>query len=83
MDNNTLRALAEVGARIRLEQLTIERAQILRAFPRIDSLDAPPNANGPGRARGPRGPRQRPPMTPAQRAAISRRMKNYWATKRG
>lgn len=83
MDETLLRALTEAGARIRLQELAIERALIVKAFPNIDVPDsARPPAVISSRPRGPRGRRQRPPMSAAQRAAVSRRMKRYWRQRR-
>ena len=73
-----LRQLARAGAEARLQALDSERAALLRMFPDLRSgaraADAPQKI---GRPRG-----RRSPMTPAERKAVSLRMKKYWAERR-
>jgi hypothetical protein len=71
---------AEVGARTRLQELDEEKASIYRVFPMLE-----PRATG-ELAPVPEAPRtngraKRPPMTAAQRKAISKRMRKFWREK--
>lgn len=72
-----LRRLAQLGARARLDELERERAAILRMFPELGRGGAAP-ASTPTAAPA----RRRRPLTPAERRAISERMKAYWAARR-
>jgi hypothetical protein len=83
MTKSTLHALAELGARVRLQELLIERALIVKAFPNLDASVPPTNNSArPGGLRGRAySSRRRAPMTAAQRAAISQRMKQYWRSR--
>ena len=93
LEPRLLRELTELGARVRLEELLVEQALIVKAFPSLDTpASAPPSR--PAGGQGLRGPvlgeldaqtlgaswppRRRPPMTARQRADISRRMKKRW-----
>jgi len=75
-----LKAYARRGAEARIAELTTELNEIYRAFPdlRRDSARSAPATTG---ARGRR--RRRKPMSAAQKAAVSKRMKAYWAARRG
>jgi hypothetical protein len=87
-----LRRLARLGALRRLEEIRQEEAAIRAAFP--DLRDD--GTTRPGRRRGrPPGSsttatsdgrssarRRRRKMTPAEKRAVSERMKKYWATRR-
>lgn len=70
MNNEQLRNLARMGAVSRVEQLREEEKAIKREFPDLFSTSEPePKKNG----------RE---MSPAQRKAVSTRMKRYWASRR-
>ncbi len=78
MEKAQLRQLAERGAVARLEELTIERALIIKEFPGIVTAterERPTNVVNIER----RGRRK---MTAAQREAVGRRMRRYWASRR-
>jgi hypothetical protein len=77
-----LQEFALAGAQARLRAISEERAAIIRMFPdlrthsttRADSLD--------GAASTPPRARKRRSMSDAQRKAVGRRMKAYWARRR-
>jgi hypothetical protein len=69
-----LKAYARQGAAARLAELNAELAAIYRVFP---DLRGGVKASATGRKRRRRG------MSAAQKAAVSKRMKAYWATRRG
>ena len=74
-----LKAYARRGAEARIAELTAELNDIYRAFPdlrRGSTHSAPATTGAGGRRRG------RKPMSAAQKAAVSKRMKKYWATRR-
>ena len=75
-----LKAYARRGAEARIAELTTELNEIYRAFPdlRRDSARSAPATTGAGGRR-----RRRKPMSAAQKAAVSKRMKAYWAARRG
>jgi hypothetical protein len=82
MDKSQLVRFARLGAVARLAEIEQERQAILREFP--DLRRARPDASearaktttrGKGGARG--------AMSPAQRKAVSERMRKYWAARRG
>jgi hypothetical protein len=81
-----LRRYAVVGAEARLLQMAQEAEAIYRAFPELRvgrgqlARTTPTNGNA-----SPSGAqrRRRSKMSPAQRQAVSERMKKYWAGKRG
>lgn len=81
--NIDIRSFAEVGARARLAQLREKTDRILRAFPDLGT-----NGAASGRRTGIAHPpaaapaRERKPMGAAARAAVSVRMKKYWAARR-
>ena len=85
---NTLREYARLGATRRLEELREEEARIRAAFPELFR----PGRGGPRSAAAaaseaaengsPRRRRRRGGMSPAQRKAVSERMKRYWAARR-
>ena len=74
-----LKAYARRGAEARVAELTAELNEIYRAFPdlRRDSARSAPATTGAGGRR-----RRRKPMSAAQKAAVSKRMKAYWETRR-
>jgi hypothetical protein len=70
-----LKAYARHGAAARVEELNSELAAIYRVFPDLRQ------GIGSGTAKiSPR--RRRKPMSAAQKAAVSRRMKAYWAARK-
>src|SRR5581483_249050 len=81
-----LQNYARLGAEARLRQLDEERSAILAAFPDLRTGGAATR-----RGRRPRvaaaatastGRRRRRRMSPAQRKAVSERMRKYWASRR-
>jgi hypothetical protein len=71
-----LKAYARRGAEARISELTAELNEIYRVFPDLGrgATRAPASNAGAGRRR-----RKRKPMSAAQKAAVSKRMKAYWA----
>ena len=70
-----LHRLARLGAKARLEELRQEEAAIRRAFPDLfGGRQAAPASGAPRR--------KRKPMTDAQKAIVSERMKKYWAKRK-
>jgi hypothetical protein len=67
-----LKEYARRGATVRAEELRAELAAIYRTFPELQR-STPTTVSG---------PRRRKPMTAAQKAAVGRRMKKYWAARR-
>ncbi len=67
-----IKRLAELGAGIRLREIAVEQAQIIKAFPGLTDRPRPAVATT----------RTRKPMTAAQRRAVSVRMKKYWKERR-
>ena len=78
MDTRELKRLAQIGAATRLAELDKERQGILSAFP---TLAAAANG-GAGRTQSRQPVRRRHHMSPAERKAVSQRMKKYWAARR-
>jgi hypothetical protein len=68
-----------VGAEARLRAIFEERAAIMRAFPDLGRASGPGSVSVDGAA--PTG-RKRRGMSPAQRKAVGKRMKAYWAKRR-
>ena len=77
LTTDALRQYAERGAAVRLQELHAEIAALKAAFP---GLAAPAAHNGRERTRP--HPRTRASLSPTQRAAISKRMRAYWAARR-
>jgi hypothetical protein len=77
-DTDQLRRFARLGAMARLEQLRIEEAAIRAQFPELFGRGSRAAAAAPagGRRKGRRA------MSPAERRAVSARMKKYWAARR-
>ncbi len=72
--------LTRLGAHIRLAQLVAEMDAILEAFPDLGEMPARPTSQveaAPSKKTVRRRKRSR--MSPAQRKAVSERMKKYWA----
>ena len=74
-----LKAYARRGAEARIEELTAELNEIYRAFPDLRRGPARPTTSkaGAGVRR-----RTRKPMSVAQKAEVSKRMKKYWAARK-
>ena len=74
-----LKAYARQGAAARVTELNAELAAIFRVFPELRRgiKAGEGGAVGNGRKRKWKG------MTAAQKAAVSKRMKAYWAKRRG
>jgi hypothetical protein len=74
-----LKAYARRGAAARIAELTAELNDIYKAFPdlRRGAARLATATPGAGRRR-----RRRKPMSTAQKAAVSKRMKKYWAERR-
>ena len=82
MTRANLRALARVGAMQRLEELKQEESAIRAAFPdlfrgRPAGRSTAATGDAPKKRR-----RRRSKMSPAQRKAVSERMRKYWADRR-
>jgi hypothetical protein len=70
-----LRAFALIGARARLEEIRQEEASLRAEFPELFRGSAAAPA-APAKRRGRRS------MSPAQKKAVSERMRKYWADRR-
>jgi hypothetical protein len=74
-----LKAYARRGAEARVAELTAELNEIYRAFPDLRrGVPRPTTSTGGAGARR----RLRKPMSAAQKAEVSKRMKKYWAARR-
>lgn len=78
LNTEQLRRLARLGAIARLEQLKQEEAAIRGEFPELFGRGRRAAATGVAEA----GRRRRRRMSPAQRKAVSERMRRYWAERR-
>ena len=85
---DTLKRLARLGARARLEEIEAERKSILRAFPgltpapaRLTATNAPAGQPA-AEKRKTCGRRRRRKMTAAEKKVVSERMKKYWAARK-
>ena len=74
-----LKAYARRGAEARISELTAELNEIYRAFPNLRRGAARSTAS---RAAAGARRRRRKPMSAAQKAAVSKRMKAYWAARK-
>jgi hypothetical protein len=75
-----LKQFARWGAEVRARQLELELAAIYKAFP---ELRRKPRYTDDGQTVNPAGrQRRRRKMGPAERRAVSLRMKRYWAARR-
>lgn len=95
-NQNTLREYARLGAERRLQELRTELASIRSVFPELFrpgrragsqsssamSAGSASTASDEGADGAPRRRRRRGGMSPAQRRAVSERMKKYWAARR-
>ena len=89
---NRMQDWARIGAERRLQELRLELAQILKAFPELRSPGLDALGAGKGRRGAKKGAgaavkassrkRKRPQMSAAQRKAVSERMKKFWAARR-
>ena len=79
MPSIDLKAYARRGAEARIAELTAELNDIYKAFPDVRGGAARPTVSTAG-AGGKR--RRRKPMSAAQKAAVSKRMKAYWAARK-
>jgi hypothetical protein len=80
MSDTQMRAFAKIGAASRLEMLQDEVDSILRAFPELGRGSRGRSAVGTS-APSPRRRRTRT-MSAAQKRAVSKRMRAYWAKRR-
>ena len=82
---DTLRAYARIGAMKRLEELRQEEASIRAAFPELfrgRRAAGTGDASSPGVSDDAPRRRRRWRMSPAQKRAVSERMRKYWAARR-
>ena len=81
-----LKALALMGARLRLTQIDAERRALLSAFPSLrptaGTQEVSPRRSGTPGQRALATTRRRPEMTAAQKTAVGARMKKYWAERK-
>lgn len=76
--DSTLREFALVGARAKYAALEAELASLVATFPELaKSRGVKAGTAAPGRKRG-----RKKPMTPAERKAVSERMRKYWSERR-
>ena len=78
LNNEQLRRLARLGAMARLEQLRQEEAAIRSEFPELFGRGRRAEAGTSAPVRR----RKRKAMSPAQKKAVSERMRKYWAERR-
>ena len=81
-----MKALALMGARLRLTQIDAERKVLLSAFPSLrptaETQEVPPRRSGTPGLPAPATARRRPKMTAAQKKAVGVRMKRYWTERK-
>ena len=81
-----MKALALMGARLRLTQIDAERKALLSAFPglrpKAGTQEVPPRRSGTPGQLAAATTRRRPKMTAAQKKAVGARMKKYWAERK-
>ena len=77
-----LQRYAFLGAQTRLHQLAQEKASIYRTFPQLRPRQGSIETDTIRDSGEPAPRRQRPGMSAAQRRAVGRRMKKYWAARR-
>ena len=86
LNQEQLRRLARLGAIARLEQLRQEEAAIRAEFPELFGrgrrAGAAKGQASAAPAEGGKRRRRRRGMSPAQRKAVSERMRKYWAERR-
>jgi hypothetical protein len=76
MTTSQMQEFARMGAEARLRTIEDEQQAILRVFPELQDGAAPARRN----STAPRGRRRR--MSAAERKAVGKRMKAYWAKRR-
>jgi hypothetical protein len=90
-NQNTLREYARLGAERRLQELRTELASLKNVFPELfrpgrragsPASSSAASATADESTSAPRRRRRRGGMSPAQRRAVSERMKKYWAARR-
>lgn len=74
-----MRHWARVGAEQRLREIEAERTAIVHAFPDLTSGDRGTRARSSSAGKQARGGWK---MSAAQKRAVSKRMKKYWAARR-
>ncbi len=82
LNQDQLRRLARLGAVARLEQLRQEEAAIRAEFPELFGRGRRRAEEGKATASASHGGRRRKAMSPANRKAVSERMRKYWAERR-
>lgn len=84
LNSDQLRRLTRLGAVARLEQLRQEEAAIRAEFPELFGRGrrAVPLADASAKDAPSGKRRQRRAMTPAQKKAVSERMRKYWAERK-
>ena len=82
LNQDQLRRLARLGAVARLEQLRQEEAAIRAEFPELFGRGRRGAEDGKVAATASAGGRRRKAMSPANRKAVSERMRKYWAERR-
>jgi hypothetical protein len=81
--NVDLKGLARLGAQARLAELVAETDAILKAFPHLlPQTERSSQRAAAGTVTGQRKRRRYHRMSPAERKAVSQRMKRYWAERR-
>jgi len=82
MTRAELQEFALAGAQARLQGISEERAAIVRMFPDLRAHSTATAGSLDGAASTPPTARKRRGMSPAQRKAVGKRMKAYWAKRR-
>ena len=82
LNQDQLRRLARLGAVARLEQLRQEEAAIRGEFPELFGRGRRGAEEGQVAESAAAGGRRRKAMSPANRKAVSERMRKYWAERR-
>jgi hypothetical protein len=77
-----MKSLVRLGAEVRLAEQIAEVDAILTAFPELGRTPARTSRPAPEPEAKPVRKRKRSRMTPAQKKAVSLRMKRYWAKRR-
>ena len=74
--------LARKGAEHKYQELKEEIAALVKSFPHLRGRGTSSSGGRVARAEAPVRRRKRKPMSAAAKAAVSKRMKAYWATRR-
>jgi len=77
-----LQRYALLGAQARLQELAEEAANIYRTFPQLRTRTGSVGTTTSGESEAPATRRRRFRMSAAQRKAVGKRMKKYWAARR-